>query len=187
MSPQGGGGVMAWTGISYWQRTQLHFIDGNLNRDNLTRCWGPLSCHSSAAITSCFSMIMRSSMSKGSVHNSWNLKMSQFFHGLYAHQTCLGCSGSTCTTVFQFPPISSNFAQPLKRSGTTFHRPQSTAWSTLCDGDVSRCMRQMVVTPDTDWFSEPCPYFFLRYLWPTDAFLYSQSCEIHRLVPNEFI
>jgi hypothetical protein len=38
--------------------------------------------------------------------------------------------------VFQFPPISCNFAQPLKRSGTTFHRPQSTAWSTLCEGDV---------------------------------------------------
>jgi transposase len=30
-------------------------------------------------------------------------------------------------SAFQFPPISSNFAQPLKRSGTTFYRPQSTA------------------------------------------------------------
>jgi hypothetical protein len=29
--------------------------------------------------------------------------------------------------VFQFPPTSSNFAQPLKRSGTTFYRLQSTA------------------------------------------------------------
>jgi hypothetical protein len=29
--------------------------------------------------------------------------------------------------MFQFPPISSNFAQPVKRSGTTFRRPQSTA------------------------------------------------------------
>jgi hypothetical protein len=28
---------------------------------------------------------------------------------------------------FQFPPISSNLAQPLKRIGTTFHRPQSAA------------------------------------------------------------
>ncbi len=32
------------------------------------------------------------------------------------------------------------------------HRPQSTTWSTLCEGDVSHCVRQMVVTPDTDWF-----------------------------------
>jgi hypothetical protein len=30
-------------------------------------------------------------------------------------------------SVFQFPAISSNFAQPLKKSGTTFQRPQSTA------------------------------------------------------------
>ena len=29
-------------------------------------------------------------------------------------------------SVLQFLPISSNFAQPLKRSGPTFHRPQST-------------------------------------------------------------
>jgi hypothetical protein len=29
-------------------------------------------------------------------------------------------------SVFQFPPKSSNFAQPLKRSGTIFHRSQST-------------------------------------------------------------
>jgi hypothetical protein len=30
-------------------------------------------------------------------------------------------------SVFQFLPISSNFAQQLKRSGTAFHRPQSIA------------------------------------------------------------
>jgi hypothetical protein len=30
-------------------------------------------------------------------------------------------------SVFQFPPISNNISKPLKRSGTTFHRPQSTA------------------------------------------------------------
>ena len=29
--PHGGGGVMVWAGISYGQRTQLHFIDGYLN------------------------------------------------------------------------------------------------------------------------------------------------------------
>uniref|UniRef100_A0A4W5KIS0 [histone H3]-trimethyl-L-lysine(4) demethylase n=1 Tax=Hucho hucho TaxID=62062 RepID=A0A4W5KIS0_9TELE len=38
-------------------------------------------------------------------------------------------------------------------------------------------MRQMVVTPDTDWFSESQPY----------AYVYSQSCEICRLGPNLFI
>jgi hypothetical protein len=106
-------------------------------------------------------MIMYGLMSQGSVHNSWKLKMSQFFNGLYPYQTryLLSMFGmlwiDVYDSVFQFPPISGNFAQPLKRSGTTFHRPQSTTRSTLCEGDVSRCIRQMVVTPDTDWFSDP--------------------------------
>jgi hypothetical protein len=30
-------------------------------------------------------------------------------------------------SMFQFQPISSNIAQPLKRSGRTFDRPPSTA------------------------------------------------------------
>ncbi len=33
--------------------------------------------------------------------------------------------------------------------------PQSTTWSTLCEGYVLHWVRQMVVTPDTDWFSDP--------------------------------
>ena len=39
--PHGGSGVMVWAGISYGQRTQLYFIDGNLNaqkyRDEILR------------------------------------------------------------------------------------------------------------------------------------------------------
>ena len=39
--PHGGDGVMVWAGISYRQRTQLHFIDGNFNaqkyRDEILR------------------------------------------------------------------------------------------------------------------------------------------------------
>ncbi len=46
---------------------------------------------------------------------------------------------SVYNSVFQFLPISSNF-----------HRPQSTTWSTLCEGGVLHCVKQMVVTPDTD-------------------------------------
>jgi hypothetical protein len=68
-------------------------------------------------------------------------------------------------SAFQFPPISNNFAHPLKGSGTIFHRPQSTAGSTLCEGNVSPCMRQMVVTPDTDSYwkkKDPLPYHFLK-------------------------
>ncbi len=46
-------------------------------------------------------------------------------------------------SMFQFLPISSNFAQPLKRSRPTFHK-------SLCEGDVLHCVRQIMVTPDTD-------------------------------------
>ncbi len=53
-------------------------------------------------------------------------------------------------------PVPANIQQlPLKRSGPTSHGPQSTTWSTLCEGDMLHCVRQMVVTPDTDWFSDP--------------------------------
>ncbi len=133
------GGVMVWAGI----------------------CHGPLLCHSSTTITSCCSMIIHGPMLQGSVHNSWKMKTSQFFHGQHTHRTChpLRMFGmlwiGVYNNVFQFLSISSNFAQPLKRSGPTFHRPQSTTWSTLCEEDVLHCLRQMVATPDTDWFSDP--------------------------------
>ncbi len=155
-----GGGVMVW---------QVYVMDNEhrcillmafwMHRDTVTRSWGPLLCHSSMTITSCCSMIMHGPMLQGSVHNSWKLKTSQFFHGHHTHRTChpLSMFGmlwiGVYNSVFQFLPICSNFAQPLKRSGPTFHRPQSTTWSTLCEGDVLHCVRHMVVTPDTDWFS----------------------------------
>ncbi len=108
-----------------------------MHRDTVTRSWGPLLSHSSTTITSCCSMIMHGPMLQGSVHNSWKLK-TWFLHGQHTHQTfhplsmfgMLWISIHDC--VFQFLPISSNFAQPLKRSGPTFQRPQSTTWSTLC-------------------------------------------------------
>jgi hypothetical protein len=88
------------------------------------------------------------------------------------HWAYLGMLWIGMYSVVQFRPISSNFAQPLK-SGTS-HRPQTTE-STLCKGDVSHCLRQMLVTLDCDWFSGPRPYPFKD--------LYSQACKIHRLGP----
>ncbi len=94
-----------------------------MHRDTVTRSWGPLLCHSSTTITSCCSMIMHGHMLQGSVHNSWKLKTSQFLHGQHTHRTChpLSMFGmlwiGVYNSVFQFLPISSNFAQPLKRSG----------------------------------------------------------------------
>ncbi len=114
-----------------------------MHRDTRTRSWSPLLCHSSTTITSCCSMIMHGPMLQGSVHNSWKLKTSQFLHGQHTHRTCHPLSMFwmlwivVYNSVFLFLTISSNFAQPLKRSGPTFHRPQSTTWSTLCEGDVA--------------------------------------------------
>jgi hypothetical protein len=34
--PHGGSEVMVWGGVSYGQRTQLHFIDGNLNKTEMS-------------------------------------------------------------------------------------------------------------------------------------------------------
>ncbi len=106
-----------------------------MHRETVTWSRGTLLCHSSTTITSCCSMITHGPILQGSVHNSWKLKTSQFLHGQHTHRTChpLSMFGmlwiSVYDSVFQFLPISSNFAQPLKRSGPTFH---------------------VVVTPDTD-------------------------------------
>ncbi len=155
-----------------------------MHRDNVTRSWGPLLCHSSTTITSCCSMIMHSPMLQGSVHNSWKLKTSPFLHGQHTYRLChpLSMFGmlwiGVYDSVFQFLTISSNFAQPLKRSGPTFHRPQSTTWSTLCEGDVLHCVRQMVVTPDTDWFSHPNTVKLHILEWPFIVASLRQICPI---------
>ena len=102
--------------------------------------------------------------------------MSQFFHGVHSGLTACSCSR-------QYPATSHSHWRGV---GQQFHRPQATAWSTLCKGNVLHCMRQMVVTPNTDWFSDPQPYFFLCVCDP-QTHLYSQSCDIQRLDPKEFI
>jgi hypothetical protein len=56
-----------------------------MHRHIVMKSWGPLSCQSSANITSCFSMIMHDPMTQGSIHIFWKLKMFQFFHGLHTH------------------------------------------------------------------------------------------------------
>ncbi len=149
-----------WRGVDNEHRCIL-LMAFWMYRDTVTRSWGPLLCHSSMTITSCCSMIIHCPMLQGSVHNFWNLKTSQFLHGQHTHWTCnpLSMFGmlwiGVYDGVFQFRPKSSNFAQPLNRCGPSFHRPQPTTWSILCEGDVLHCVRQIVVTPDTAWFSDP--------------------------------
>ncbi|KAK5886541.1 hypothetical protein CesoFtcFv8_017566 [Champsocephalus esox] len=75
-------------------------------------------------------MKMHGPMLQGSVHNSWRMKTSQFLHDQHTHRTShpLSMFGmlwiGVYDSVFQFLPISSNLAQPLKRSGTNI--PQAT-------------------------------------------------------------
>jgi hypothetical protein len=129
-----------------------------------TRSWGPFSCHSSAAITSCFSMIIQGPMSQESVHHSWKLKMAQVFHGLHTHQTChhLSCMGCSRINVYdnmlQFLPISSNFTQPLKRSGTTGHRPDQLYAKEMCRTAWGKRWSPQILTG----FQIHAPTFFLK-------------------------
>jgi hypothetical protein len=136
-----------------------------MHRDTVTRSWSLLLHHSSAAITSGFSMIMQGPMSQGSVDNSWKLRMSPFFHGLNTRQTGHPLSLyvmlwiEVYDSVFLFTPIPSNFAQPLlKRSWRTFHMPQSPDWSTHM---WRRWIRRMVVTPDKAAFLIHATTFFM--------------------------
>jgi hypothetical protein len=174
-----------WWGRYKIQTRPLHFIDGNLNAERYRdRSLRPIVVQ----------FILRHHLMLQHYYAQLHaarictqfLEAENVFHGLHTHQTCHHlsmCGILWIDRIFQFTPISSNFAQPLK-SRTTFHK--STAWSTLGEGDVSPCMRQMAVIPDTDWFSDPRPYLFLK-VSITDACLYSQSSEIHRLGPNECI
>ncbi len=155
----GGGGVMVWAGVMLWTTNTGMFYWWHFE-------WGPIvsAIHPRLSPHVC-SMIMPRPPCCRICTNSWKLKTSQFLHEpaiLTGHVTQLSMFGmlwiGVYDSVFRFLPISINFAQPLKRSGTTFHRPQSTTRLTLCEGDVLHCVRQMVVTPDTDWFSDPPQY-----------------------------
>ncbi len=122
---------MVCAGVCYGQQTQVHFIDGILNtqryRDEILRPIVVSFIHDHHLM---FSMIMHGPMFQGSVHNSWKLKTSQFLHSQHIHRTFHPLSMfvmlwiGVYDSVFQFLQISSNFAQPLKRSGPTSHNQQ---------------------------------------------------------------
>ena len=77
-----------------------------MHRDTVTRSWGPLWCHSSAAM---FQHGNARPQDTTICKKSWKLKQCQFFHGLHTHQTChpLTMFGMLWIdmygSVFQFP------------------------------------------------------------------------------------
>ncbi len=182
----GGGGVMLWTGVFYGQRTQVHFIDVILNaqryRDEILRPIVVPFIHDHDLMLEHDNAWPHVTRICTQFLEAENI---QFLHGHYTHRTChpLSMFGmlwiGVYDSVFQFLPISSNSAQQLKKSGPTFHRPQSTTWSTLCEGDVLHCMRKMMVTEDTDWFKDPTNTVKLHILeWPFIVANLRHTCAI---------
>ncbi len=129
----GGGGVMVWAGVYYEQRTQVHFIDGILNaqryRDEILR---PIVVpfihdhhlmlqHDNAQphVARICTQFLKAENIPVPTWPTYSPDMSPIEHVWDALIRVYD-------TVFQFLPISSNFAEPLKRSEPTFHRPQST-------------------------------------------------------------
>ncbi len=178
----GGGGV----GVCYGQRTQVHFIDSILNaqryRDEILRPIVVPFIHD-------HHLMLQHDNAQPHVARICTQfleaeKIPVPVHGQHTHRT-LSMFGmlwiGVYDSVFQFLPISSNFVQPLKRSGPTVHRPQSTTWSTLCEGDVVHCVKQMLVTPDTDWFSDTPNTLKLQLLileWPFIVASLRHTCPI---------
>ncbi len=128
----GGSGVMVWAGVCYGQRTQVHFIDGILNAqryrdENLRPIVVPfihdhrlMLQHDNAQphVTRICTQFLEAENVPVLAWQAYSPGMSPIEFGM------LWIGVYDC--VFQFLPISSNFVQQLKRSGPTFHRPQST-------------------------------------------------------------
>ncbi len=91
-------------------------------------------------------------------------------------------------SMFQFLPISSNFAQPLKRSGPTFHRPQSTTWSNqcvaLCEEDGGHTRYWLVFgTPGPPQYSKTAHFRVAFYCGQPKAHL----CNNHAVLFSSLI
>ena len=116
--------------------------------------------------------------------------MAQFFHGLHTPQTCHNVWDALDRRVQQHVPVPANIQQlrtAIKEEWDNI--PQSTINSLI------NSMQRSILFLSTAWvkwwshsmlagFLIHAPTFLLRYLWPTDAYLYSQSCEIYWLGPH---
>jgi hypothetical protein len=90
-------------------------------------------------------MITHGPMSHASIHNSWKLKM--FFHGLHKSPD-MSPIGHVWNALDARVPVPNNFAQPLKRSGTTFHNQHP----------------DQLYTKEMRTGSDPNPYFFMMHI-----------------------
>ena len=104
------------------------------------------------------------------------------------HWAYVGCSGSMCTTAcsssHQYPATShSHWRGVGQHSSGHNQQPDQHYVKEMCRAIWGKWWSHLILTG----FLINFPSFYLRYLWPIDAYLYSQSCEINILQPNEFI
>jgi hypothetical protein len=129
--PHGGGRVMVWAGISYGPRTQLSFINGNLKAQSyseeiLRLIVVPFIHHLMIQHDNARSYVARICTQFLEVENAPVLPCPAYSPDMSPIEHVRDALDRVWQRV-PVPTISSNFAQPLKRSGTTFHMPQSTA------------------------------------------------------------
>ena len=137
-----------------------------MHRDTVTRSWGPSLCHSSTAIASCLSMVMPHVAICAQFLDAENVPVLPWPAYSPDMSPIEHVWDALDQRVRQRVPVPDNIQQLRTAIEEEWDNiptgHQSTAWSTLREGDVSRCMRQMVITPDTDWFSDPRPYLFFK-------------------------
>ena len=182
--------VRIWAGISYGQQTQLHFTDGNLNAQiYLDEIQRPVVVPFIRHHHLMFQHDNAWPMSQGSVHNSKKLKMSQFSHGLNTHVWWHGWHvwDALDWRVRQPVPISAN----IQQLQTAIEEEWDNVPQAIINSRINSMRIRGVALHEGNgghtryWlvlWSRPLP--FSRCLWSTDAYLYSQSCEIHILGPN---
>jgi hypothetical protein len=104
-------------------------------------------------------------MSQGSVHNSWKLKMSVRPWPAYSPDMSptKHVWGDLDWRVRQRVSVPANIQQlhaAVEQEWDNILRDLTNSlMNSICEGDVSHCMSQMVLTSDTDWFSDPRTYF----------------------------
>ena len=157
-----------------------------MHRDTVTRSWGPLSWHSSAAITSCFNMILHVARVCTQFLEAENVPVLPWPIYSPGMSPIKHVWDALDQHVQQRAPVHANIKQHSHCSEVGQHSTINSLISSmrrrcfgLHDANGRHTRHWLVLIHD--------PTLFLRYLWPTDAYLYSQSCEIHRLGPSEFI
>ena len=123
------------------------------------------------------------------IPGSWKCPRSSIAYILtryVTHWACLGCSGSTDCV-----PVLANIQQLRTAIEEEWDNISQATINNLINSMWKRCvvLHEANGGPSRYWlvFGPTALPLFLRYMWPTDAYLYSQSCEIHSLGPNELI